>query len=95
MRSHLSNTLFYDLVWYVHEARKRENDPNWKRQVNVESNNTFEENRKKKLTPLPFYNQISKDDFETVTVTTEDGISVTTLVPTKQAIDRAKRSLNH
>lgn len=91
MRSHLSNTLFYDLVWYVHEARKRENDPNWKRQVNVESNNTFEENRKKKLTPLPFYNQISKDDFETVTVTTEDGISVTTLVPTKQAIDRAKK----
>ncbi|SGZ39055.1 uncharacterized protein HGUI_01255 [Hanseniaspora guilliermondii] len=91
MRSHLSNTLFYDLVWYVHEARKRENDPNWKIQLNVESNETFEENRKKKLTPLPFYNQISKDDFETVTVTTDDGISVTTLVPTKKAIDRAKK----
>ena len=92
MRSHLSNTLFYDLVWYVHEARKRENDPSWKRGLlNTENNDSFEENRKKKLTPLPFYNQISKDDFETVTVTTEDGISVTTLVPTKQAIDRAKK----
>ncbi|XBW37856.1 hypothetical protein QEN19_003432 [Hanseniaspora menglaensis] len=95
MRSHLSVTLFYDLVWCVHEARRRENDPVWKlnkQSVNLRSD--IAERRSRKLIPLPFYNQISKDDFETVTMTTENGITVTTLVPTKQAILRAKKQFN-
>ena len=96
MRSHLSGTLFYDLVWCVHEARRRENDPVWKKNNQTANVNKelFEKKNKKKLTPLPFYNQISKDDFETVTTITEEGITVTTLVPTKQAIERAKKEFN-
>lgn len=98
MRSHLAGTLFYDLVWCVHEARRRENDPVWKKNnqvVNLNKDLLEKKKKKKKLTPLPFYNQISKDDFETVTTTTEEGIAITTLVPTKQAIERAKREFNN
>lgn len=53
MRSHLTASLFYDLVWCVHEARRRSVLDKGKRQAQPN----------KKILPLPFYNQITKDDF--------------------------------
>ncbi|QPG76693.1 hypothetical protein FOA43_004087 [Brettanomyces nanus] len=94
MRSHLTGSLFYDLVWNIHEARRRFiiDSQNKKEGKNHES----EENKaaKKKVPPLPFYNQITQDDFKTMTTTTPDGTTVTTLVPTDQAIINAKASAN-
>lgn len=92
MRSHLTGSLFYDLVWNIHEARRRfivdqQNKKNGKLSETEEVREA-----KKKVMPLPFYNQITKDDFKTVTVTTPDGTTVTTLVPTDQAITNAKAS---
>ncbi|SCV99744.1 LAFE_0B01552g1_1 [Lachancea fermentati] len=96
MRSHLTGTLFYDLVWCVHEARRRQMDPAY----NEEAVKKAQERRSekgddpmstRKLYPLPFYNQISKEDFETVTQTTPGGTTVTTLVPTKKALKQAKK----
>lgn len=84
IRSHLTGSLFYDFVWCVHEARRREMDPN--------CNNDEEKarNRDKRLYPLPLYNQIVKEDFETVTQTTPNGTTVTTLVPTSNALKNAE-----
>ncbi|ONH77605.1 putative transcription factor SEF1 [Pichia kudriavzevii] len=42
--------------------------------------------------PLPFYNQITKDDFTAITTTTPNGTTITKLVPTDQAIINAKES---
>ncbi|SCU95157.1 LAME_0F10968g1_1 [Lachancea meyersii CBS 8951] len=103
MRSHLTGTLFYDLVWCIHEARRRQTDPTFKRKQEAAkedegekeiSKTTKQENakgRKNRLCPLPFYNQISKEDFETITQTTPGGTTVTTLIPTENAIQEAKR----
>lgn len=98
MRSHLTGTLFYDLVWCIHEARRRQLDPEYYQEILKKSKkNTeqaFTENStvpKRKLFPLPFYNQISKEDFETITQTTPGGTTVTTLVPTKNAIKQARQ----
>ncbi|AET39707.1 Sef1p Ecym_4686 [Eremothecium cymbalariae DBVPG len=97
MRSHLTGTLFYDLVYCVHEARRRQMDGDYNEKTNKngsESNKTVGESKSKlsiKLFPLPFYNQISKEDFETITQTTPGGTTVTTLVPTKNAIKQAKK----
>lgn len=99
MRSHLTDSLFYDLVWCIHEARRREMDPKY----NQEALEKAEAKRKqrgryypsgsldRKLLPLPFYNQISKEDFETIVQTTPGGTAVTTLVPTKSALSHAKK----
>ncbi|KAH3902603.1 Sef1p SCDLUD_000183 [Saccharomycodes ludwigii] len=86
MRSHLTGTLFYDLVWCVHEARRRELDPNYKHY----NNRSASMGEQRKLYPLPFYNQISKEYFEAITKTTPGGTTVTTLVPTKTAIKNAQ-----
>lgn len=84
IRSHLTGSLFYDFVWCVHEARRREMDPNC---------NHSKDNEKKirmKLYPLPLYNQILKEDFQTVTQTTPNGTTVTTLIPTQDALKHAE-----
>lgn len=80
MRSHLTASLFYDLVWCVHEARRRSVLDKGKRQAQPN----------KKILPLPFYNQITKDDFKTITTTSPNGTTITTLVPTDQAMNQAK-----
>ncbi|CAK9683625.1 unnamed protein product [Candida parapsilosis] len=84
MRSHLTASLFYDLVWCVHEGKRRtaldKGKPPTKK---IEPHD-------KKLLPLPFYNQITKDDFTTITTTTPNGTTITTLVPTDQAMNQAK-----
>ncbi|SCV01337.1 LANO_0F11298g1_1 [Lachancea nothofagi CBS 11611] len=93
MRSHLTATLFYDLVWCIHEARRRQNDPNFAKELAKRSEKESEiesDLPKRKLYPLPFYNQISKEDFETITQTTPGGTTITTLIPTKNAIQQAK-----
>ncbi|CDH14240.1 related to Putative transcription factor SEF1 [Zygosaccharomyces bailii ISA1307] len=98
MRSHLTGSLFYDLVWCVHEARRREMDPEYNKKAVEQA----AANRKargedspfaasdRRLYPLPFYNQISKEDFETIIQTTPGGTTVSTLVPTKTALNNAK-----
>ncbi|AMD22635.1 HHL135Cp [Eremothecium sinecaudum] len=97
MRSHLTGTLFYDLVYCVHEARRRENDEKYNAEVQRKRNellSSCSEEKKvllsRKLFPLPFYNQISKEDFETITQTTPNGTTVTKLVPTKNAMKQAR-----
>lgn len=102
MRSHLTASLFYDLVWCIHEARRRtlndKTNPQPKKdnkEEYIEDNDdsgTFS-NQRKPL-PLPFYNQITKDDFKTITTTTPNGTTVTTLVPTDQALTQAKLNAN-
>ncbi|EDO19559.1 hypothetical protein Kpol_1018p92 [Vanderwaltozyma polyspora DSM 70294] len=98
MRSHLTGSLFYDLVWCVHEARRREMDPKY----NEEAMQRLDALRKsanahpaldligKRLFPLPFYNQISREDFKTISKTTPGGTTVTKLVPTQNALKQAK-----
>ncbi|KAI5966748.1 SEF1 [Candida pseudojiufengensis] len=83
MRSHLTASLFYDLVWCVHEGRRRA-------QLGKENKVKQEEGNDKKLLPLPFYNQITKDDFRTITTTTPNGTTITTLVPTDAAMNNAR-----
>jgi hypothetical protein len=89
MRSHLTGSLFYDLVWNIHEARRRTLA---EAEAGDNKNNAQNANVKKerKALPLPFYNQITKDDFTARTTTTPNGTTVTTLVPTDQAITNAK-----
>ncbi|CCE63183.1 hypothetical protein TPHA_0E00880 [Tetrapisispora phaffii CBS 4417] len=96
MRSHLTGSLFYDLVYCVHEARRRETDPEY----NEKAQKAFEAHKlekgivslDRKLVPLPFYNQISKEDFQTITNTTPGGTTITKLVPTKNAIAKSNKS---
>jgi len=92
MRSHLTGSLFYDLVWNIHDARRRfiADQQDKKDGKYVESEEV--KNAKKKAKPLPFYNQITREDFKTVTTTTPDGTTVTTLAPTDHAITNAKAS---
>lgn len=87
IRSHLTGSLFYDFVWCVHEARRRQMDPNC-------NTNKREDERyyEKRLYPLPLYNHIQKEDFQTVTETTPNGTTVTTLVPTSNALKIAEQT---
>lgn len=94
MRSHLTASLFYDLVWCIHEARRRTNraaieDSNDDCKVKIEGEDQASVPGKRPQ-PLPFYNQITKDDFKTIMTTTPNGTTVTTLVPTDQALTQAK-----
>ena len=78
-----------DRVWSIHEARRRtlqgkDNDENESR-IKIK-----EEEGVKRPLALPFYNQITKDDFKTLTTTTPNGTTITTLVPTDQALNQAK-----
>ncbi len=90
MRSHLTASLFYDLVWCVHEARRR----------NLESRKPAAAPAaaappppdRRRPAPLPFYNQITKDDFHTITTTTPNGTTITTLVPTEGALTQARHN---
>lgn len=99
MRSHLTDSLFYDLVWCIHEARRREMDPKYNQQALEKAARKRKErdgdssidSLERKLYPLPFYNQISKEDFETIIQRTPGGTTVTTLVPTKMALKHAKK----
>lgn len=100
MRSHLTGSLFYDLVWCVHEARRREVDPEYNKQALANAKEKRKERGgdspgnilESKLYPLPLYNQISKEDFKTVTKTTPNGTTVTTLVPTRSALRQAENN---
>lgn len=86
MRSHLTGSLFYDLVYCVHEAKRRtleEQKDGKKPQPPRPSGD------RKRPVPLPFYNQINKDDFQTITTTTPGGTTITTLVPTENAMSTA------
>lgn len=101
MRSHLTGSLFYDLVWCVHEARRREMDPKYneaaikkaleKRKANNQGKDSSD-SWDRRLYPLPLYNHITRDDFKTITQTTPGGTTVTTLVPTKTALKHAEES---
>jgi hypothetical protein len=84
MRSHLTGSLFYDLVYCVHEARRRTLE---EQKEGKQSSSNFGD--KKRPVPLPFYNQINKDDFQTITTTTPGGTTITTLVPTENAMTTA------
>ncbi|RLV91832.1 Transcriptional regulatory protein SEF1 [Spathaspora sp. JA1] len=87
MRSHLTASLFYDLVWCVHEGRRRTLlDKN----SEAATPKATAVDRKYLPLPLPFYNQISKDDFTTKKVTTPNGTTITTLVPTDKAMSQAR-----
>lgn len=91
MRSHLTASLFYDLIWCIHEARRR-NQEN-KSGLEPEAAKTKkEESFSRRPQPLPFYNQITKDDFNTIITTTPNGTTVTTLVPTDQALLQAQKA---
>ncbi|ODV82186.1 uncharacterized protein CANTADRAFT_44324 [Suhomyces tanzawaensis NRRL Y-17324] len=100
MRSHLTASLFYDLVWCVHEARRRilmdknnsSSPPLEETKIpnsNSQHNKTNGTNGKRPA-PLPFYNQITKDDFKTITTTSPNGTTITTLVPTDHAMNQAR-----
>ncbi|ANB15009.1 Sef1p [Sugiyamaella lignohabitans] len=107
MRSHLTASLFYELIWAVHEARRRgapikggsnlaTHDPSSTNSPEPSSAagstqqvpqplvgpNPPQFNHLESVPPLPFYNQITKDDFTTNTITTPNGTTITTLVPT-------------
>lgn len=84
MRSHLTASLFYDLIWCVHEGRRRTllDKDNPKPVATTDSS--------RKITPLPFYNQITKDDFKTLMTTTPNGTTITTLIPTDRAMNEAR-----
>ncbi|CCH45196.1 putative transcription factor [Wickerhamomyces ciferrii] len=92
MRSHLTGSLFYDLVWCIHEARRRtlEEQKNGKTPTRpqIQQQQQQDGDRKKPI-PLPFYNQINRDDFQTITTTTPGGTTITTLVPTENAMTTA------
>lgn len=92
MRSHLTGSLFYDLVWNIHEARRRTIDEAKNNANKPSSSKSKNAGNKRKPPPLPFYNQITKDDFTAITTTTPNGTTITTLVPTDQAISNAKAS---
>lgn len=105
MRSHLTASLFYDLVWCIHEARRRKQVKHNEANNNqlgstaiIHKEDEEEEEKEQKtrcrLVPLPFYNQITKDDFKTITTTTPNGTTVTTLVPTDHALSQAKVNAN-
>ena len=99
MRSHLTASMFYELIWAVHEARRR-GIRNESDKTNKTNNNSNKRNDKSEIPqpligpnppafahlesvpPLPFYNQITRDNFTTNTTTTPNGTTVTTLVPT-------------
>lgn len=89
MRSHLTGSLFYDLVWNIHEARRRSIEGS--KDLNLSKRKCKSKSVNKPL-PLPFYNQITKDDFTAITTTTPNGTTITKLVPTDQAIINAKES---
>lgn len=84
MRSHLTGSLFYDLVYCVHEARRLTLE-----EQKEGKKNSPDFSDKKRPVPLPFYNQINKDDFQTITTTTPGGTTITTLVPTENAMTSA------
>lgn len=103
MRSHLTASLFYELIWAVHEARRRGTNNVVTNNINSQNNNLTNnavtnsgkpgdvpqalvgpqpQPAEESVPPLPFYNQITKDDFTTNTTTTPNGTTITTLVPT-------------
>lgn len=92
MRSHLTGSLFYDLVWNIHEARRRTIEESKNNILKTPSAKNKISSDKRRPLPLPFYNQITKDDFTAITTTTPNGTTITTLVPTDQAISNAKAS---
>lgn len=91
MRSHLTASLFYDLVWCIHEAKRRiqQAKPGGSESVHGKFKDA---KHGKRHQPLPFYNQITKDDFNTIITTTPNGTTVTTLVPTDQALLQAQKA---
>lgn len=92
MRSHLTASLFYDLLWCIHEARRRSQEA--KNDGGSGTNSTVREEDRAgaRPQPLPFYNQITKDDFNTIITTTPNGTTVTTLVPTDHALLQAQKA---
>ena len=124
MRSHLTASLFYELIWAIHEARRRggigSSSTNTtaaivaaaqQHQQQQQASNATDNNSNNSMVnlsayftnqlnninsgpgahvdsappPLPFYNQITKDNFTTTTTTTPNGTTVTTLIPTHRS----------
>lgn len=96
MRSHLTASLFYDLVWCIHEARRRKllnKSESGEAQTNkIKLEGDDQNSSTRRMQPLPFYNQITKDDFKTIMTTTPNGTTITTLVPTDRALNEAKNA---
>lgn len=96
MRSHLTASLFYDLVWCIHEAKRRtlmmkaNSEADGVPSTRIKEEDAEDGTQGKRPQPLPFYNQITKDDFKTIMTTTPNGTTITTLVPTDQALNQAK-----
>lgn len=85
MRSHLTATLFYDLVYCIHEARRRQNDVAYNSKIRKKKRELLS----KRLFPLPLYNQISKQNFRTITQRIPNGATITTLLPIVNTIKQA------
>lgn len=88
MRSHLAASIFYELIWAVHEARRRGRNPEQQGQgaekdvpQPLKGPNPPPAQNLQTVPPLPFYNQISRDLFTLHTSTSPNGTSTTTLVP--------------
>lgn len=88
MRSHLAASIFYELIWAVHEARRRGRNPEQQVQAQdkevpqpLKGPNAPSAQNIQSVPPLPFYNQISRDLFTLHTSTSPNGTSTTTLVP--------------
>lgn len=90
MRSHLTASLFYDLVWCIHEAKRRTMLSKESKDGEEFKEASDPEKAAKRPRPLPFYNQITRDDFSTIMTTTPNGTTITTLVPTDLALNQAK-----
>lgn len=91
MRSHLTASLFYDLVWCIHEAKRRRLEHKDREELpQYDGEEGAGKSLVKRFLPLPFYNQITKDDFKTITTTTPNGTTITTLVPTDHALHQAR-----
>lgn len=102
MRSHLTNSIFYDLVWCIHEAKRREKLKEKTSNSNQSNNNDSSSINNKNLNdnplyrrsyPLPLYYQLSKENFDIKTVTSSNGTTITKLIPTKQAMSN-KEAIN-
>ncbi|ODQ67019.1 hypothetical protein NADFUDRAFT_7001, partial [Nadsonia fulvescens var. elongata DSM 6958] len=88
MRSHLTASMFYELVWAIHEARRRSDEARNSTVSSIGSvlpdqdEGECKSDLDSRILPLPFYSRITKDDYTTTVTTTPNGTTITTLVPT-------------
>lgn len=84
-RSHLTFSIFYELLWCVHEARRR----NFNAQKNGDQSNSANQNKGREVPdahltprfqPLPLLNQMSKDSYSLSTAVSPNGTTTTNLI---------------